>query len=58
MIDVERIIGMLQARRTAAYKAAQTDTTGCQQTMVLEYEELLAEITMQQQNHEKPMDTE
>jgi hypothetical protein len=45
MIDVERIIGMLQARRTAAYKAAQTDTTGCQQTMVLEYEELLAEIT-------------
>jgi hypothetical protein len=57
-VDIEGIVGMIESRRTAAYKAAQTDATGCHQAMALEYEQLLAEIAVQRQNHEKSIETE
>lgn len=57
-MDVDRIIGMIEGHRNTAYEEAKTDTTGCQQAVALEYEQLLAEIAMQRQNHERSFETE
>jgi hypothetical protein len=57
-MTVEIIVGMIEDRRNTAYEEAKTDTTGRREAVALEYAELLAEITMQMQNHEGSFETE
>ncbi len=59
MIDVQRIVNMIEARIAAWYQKAQSaDAIGYEGEIARDYQLLLSEIQVQRQNFERPIDAE